>query len=180
MGDWGLAIIFLYVVCTAIRLARFNVQAAVEEKTSFMGLPSPAAAGILASYVLLSRWSGFTQRHLPEQGHGLVRGKPERLLNLRGAHPDGHHRLGHGFHDPLSQLEKAEPGIHQALDPGFHRFGLDRPGGGFRITSFTLFNHLPVLGNHQVPDQKSLGRLRKPAKAQPKIEPNPSYNYSPL
>ena len=59
MGAWGLSIIFLYVVCAAIRLARFNVQSQVEEKTSFMGLPSPAAAGILTSYVLLSRWSYF-------------------------------------------------------------------------------------------------------------------------
>ncbi len=56
---WGLAITALYVVCAAIRLARFNVQAQVEEKLHFMGLPSPAAAGCLASYVLLSRWPGF-------------------------------------------------------------------------------------------------------------------------
>lgn len=56
---WGLCITVLYVVCAAIRLARFNVQAQVEEKSHFMGLPSPAAAGILASYVLLSRWGGW-------------------------------------------------------------------------------------------------------------------------
>ena len=53
---WGISITVLYVVCTAVRLARFNVQAAIEEKDHFMGLPSPAAAGLLASYVLLSRW----------------------------------------------------------------------------------------------------------------------------
>jgi CDP-diacylglycerol--serine O-phosphatidyltransferase len=56
---WGLFIMALYVVCAAIRLARFNVQAQIEEKTQFMGLPSPAAAGLLASYVLFSQWGGW-------------------------------------------------------------------------------------------------------------------------
>jgi CDP-diacylglycerol---serine O-phosphatidyltransferase len=56
---WGVSIAVLYVVCTAIRLARFNVQAAIEEKSSFMGLPSPAAAGVMVSYILLSRWIGW-------------------------------------------------------------------------------------------------------------------------
>ena len=56
---WGISIAVLYVVCAAVRLARFNVQAAIEEKDHFMGLPSPGAAGLLASYVLLSRWGGW-------------------------------------------------------------------------------------------------------------------------
>ncbi|MBI1784105.1 CDP-diacylglycerol--serine O-phosphatidyltransferase [Candidatus Sumerlaeota bacterium] len=34
----------LFVVCGALRLARFNVQAAKEEKKSFLGLPIPGAA----------------------------------------------------------------------------------------------------------------------------------------
>ena len=55
----GVALPVFYVVCAAVRLARFNVQAGVEEKDKFMGLPSPAAAGVLASYVLLSRWAGW-------------------------------------------------------------------------------------------------------------------------
>lgn len=58
----GLSITFLYVVCTAIRLARFNVQAQIEEKSHFTGLPSPAAAGLLASYVLLAHWSGWYEK----------------------------------------------------------------------------------------------------------------------
>jgi CDP-diacylglycerol--serine O-phosphatidyltransferase len=58
----GLSITFFYVVCTAIRLARFNVQAQVEEKSHFTGLPSPAAAGLLASYVLLAHWSGWYEK----------------------------------------------------------------------------------------------------------------------
>lgn len=43
---------FFYVACTALRLARFNVQSGVIEKAYFQGLPSPMAAGIVASAVL--------------------------------------------------------------------------------------------------------------------------------
>lgn len=43
---------FLYVTCGALRLARFNVQANVIEKSYFQGLPIPMAAGIVASSVL--------------------------------------------------------------------------------------------------------------------------------
>jgi CDP-diacylglycerol--serine O-phosphatidyltransferase len=55
----GISIMVMYVVCAAIRLARFNVQAQQEEKAHFVGLPSPAAAGMLASYILFSRWGGW-------------------------------------------------------------------------------------------------------------------------
>jgi CDP-diacylglycerol--serine O-phosphatidyltransferase len=58
----GLSITIFYIVCAAIRLARFNVQAQVEEKSHFMGLPSPAAAGLLSSYVLLAHWSGWYEK----------------------------------------------------------------------------------------------------------------------
>ncbi len=42
-----------YFACTAVRLARFNVENAPEESShqSFAGLPSPAAAGVLATLV---------------------------------------------------------------------------------------------------------------------------------
>lgn len=43
---------FLYAVATALRLARFNTQ--TSDKSCFQGLPSPAAAGIIASMV----WMG--------------------------------------------------------------------------------------------------------------------------
>ncbi len=60
----GLSITLLYVVCTAIRLARFNVQAQVEEKSHFTGLPSPAAAGLLASYVLFAHYQGWYEKKI--------------------------------------------------------------------------------------------------------------------
>ena len=44
----------VYVACAAIRLARFNVENEEDETShmSFMGLPTPAAAGVLASMVV--------------------------------------------------------------------------------------------------------------------------------
>jgi CDP-diacylglycerol--serine O-phosphatidyltransferase len=44
----GLAIAFLYVACAALRLARFNVSPS-KYRGRFEGLPSPAAAGMVAS-----------------------------------------------------------------------------------------------------------------------------------
>lgn len=48
-GRLGWLIGFIYVVCAAMRLARFNLQANVGDKRHFAGLPSPAAAGMLAA-----------------------------------------------------------------------------------------------------------------------------------
>ncbi|MBA3053055.1 CDP-diacylglycerol--serine O-phosphatidyltransferase [bacterium] len=50
----GWAVCLLFVLTVAIRLARYNTSASSEEKSPyFEGLPSPAAAGILAAFVLL-------------------------------------------------------------------------------------------------------------------------------
>ena len=51
-----------YISCAAIRLARFNVENIEDESShmSFIGLPSPAAAGVIISLVL------FQQESLPE------------------------------------------------------------------------------------------------------------------
>src|SRR5262245_25996320 len=43
----------LYMMCTILRLARFNVES-VEGSKKFKGLPSPAAAGCIASLSLVS------------------------------------------------------------------------------------------------------------------------------
>jgi CDP-diacylglycerol--serine O-phosphatidyltransferase len=48
-GRLGWLIGFLFVVCAAMRLARFNIRADITEKRHFAGLPSPAAAGALAT-----------------------------------------------------------------------------------------------------------------------------------
>ncbi|HSE91996.1 MAG TPA: CDP-diacylglycerol--serine O-phosphatidyltransferase [Methylomirabilota bacterium] len=44
---------FLFVICGALRLARFNVQTGLGDRRFFVGLSTPAAAGIVASSVLL-------------------------------------------------------------------------------------------------------------------------------
>ena len=51
-GKWGFISAFLYVLCTALRLARFNVQSSTVEKKEFQGLPSPGAAAGIATTVL--------------------------------------------------------------------------------------------------------------------------------
>jgi CDP-diacylglycerol--serine O-phosphatidyltransferase len=51
-GRIGWLACFLFVTCGALRLARFNVQANIVEKSYFQGLPIPMAAGIVASSVL--------------------------------------------------------------------------------------------------------------------------------
>jgi CDP-diacylglycerol--serine O-phosphatidyltransferase len=45
----GWLIAFLFVACAATRLARFNIQHGSSDKRFFAGLPSPAAAGVVAS-----------------------------------------------------------------------------------------------------------------------------------
>jgi CDP-diacylglycerol--serine O-phosphatidyltransferase len=45
----GWLIAFLFVICAATRLARFNIQHAASDKRHFVGLPSPPAAAVLAS-----------------------------------------------------------------------------------------------------------------------------------
>ncbi len=53
MGKLGIAIAVLFVLCSALRLAKFNVQAKEGiVHSSFMGLPTPASAGLLISFVL--------------------------------------------------------------------------------------------------------------------------------
>ncbi|MGA1709162.1 MAG: CDP-alcohol phosphatidyltransferase family protein [Phycisphaerales bacterium] len=62
---WAIAAV--YICCTALRLARFNAEASAaggEEHRTFFGLPSPGAAGAVASLIvlhqhLLSRHTGI-------------------------------------------------------------------------------------------------------------------------
>ena len=52
LGRLGWAAGFLFVAAAAVRLARFNIQTGSHDKRYFVGMPSPAAAGVLASTVL--------------------------------------------------------------------------------------------------------------------------------
>ena len=51
LGKIGWLGAFLYAACAALRLARFNSQVATVDKRYFVGLASPAAAGLMASFV---------------------------------------------------------------------------------------------------------------------------------
>lgn len=51
MGKWGWIAAFVYCAGAALRLARFNTQLEVAGKRFFQGLPSPAAAALLAGLV---------------------------------------------------------------------------------------------------------------------------------
>jgi CDP-diacylglycerol---serine O-phosphatidyltransferase len=61
----------VYMSCAAIRLARFNVENEEDESAhmSFVGLPSPAAAGVIASLVI------FQQQTIPDiKEHSMLAG----------------------------------------------------------------------------------------------------------
>ncbi|HDM10529.1 MAG: CDP-diacylglycerol--serine O-phosphatidyltransferase [Deltaproteobacteria bacterium] len=51
-GRLGWLACFTYVVCGALRLARFNVQVGVQNPGLFKGLPIPGAAAFIASFIL--------------------------------------------------------------------------------------------------------------------------------
>lgn len=65
-GRMGWLAAFLFVVCGALRLARFNLQGSTVESRFFSGLPTPAAAGVIATGVLVFYKVGDTgvSRHL--------------------------------------------------------------------------------------------------------------------
>ena len=52
-GRFGWLAAFLFVVCGALRLARFNVMSSAGEVKYFKGLPIPAAASMIALTILL-------------------------------------------------------------------------------------------------------------------------------
>ena len=53
MGKLGWLAAFIYVAGAALRLARFNTNASVIDKRFFQGLPSPAAAALVAGFIWL-------------------------------------------------------------------------------------------------------------------------------
>jgi CDP-diacylglycerol--serine O-phosphatidyltransferase len=52
LGVWGWMASGIFVVCGALRLARFNIQVASTDKRRFTGLPVPGAALMIAGLVL--------------------------------------------------------------------------------------------------------------------------------
>lgn len=66
-GVWGWLAASLYVICGALRLARFNVQLTIVSKKNFVGLPIPAAAAVVATTILMYFFlggAGATSKHI--------------------------------------------------------------------------------------------------------------------
>ena len=64
LGRWGWFAAFVYCACAALRLARFNVNTGVVDKRYFQGLPSPAAAALVAGFILFCTDLGLTGEDL--------------------------------------------------------------------------------------------------------------------
>lgn len=62
-GKWGWLVAFLFVVCGALRLARFNVQVGIINSRVFNGLPIPGGAAVLATFLLLFYYLGGEGRY---------------------------------------------------------------------------------------------------------------------
>lgn len=60
LGKIGWIAAFIYAVGAALRLARFNTMLGVEEKRYFTGLPSPAAAALVAGVIWAANDKGVT------------------------------------------------------------------------------------------------------------------------
>ena len=60
------AVCFLFLMCGALRLARFNAQLKGFDKAHFSGLPIPTAAGTLAAYILFTErvWESAHEPHI--------------------------------------------------------------------------------------------------------------------
>ena len=59
LGKWGWIAAFVYCVGAALRLARFNTNIEVVDKRYFQGLPSPAAAALIAGFVWIMNNNGI-------------------------------------------------------------------------------------------------------------------------
>ena len=61
-GRLGWLAAFMFVICGALRLARFNVQKTHEDVSYFKGLPIPAAGSFIAALILfVESWEGSMQ-----------------------------------------------------------------------------------------------------------------------
>jgi CDP-diacylglycerol--serine O-phosphatidyltransferase len=64
-AEWSWVVCFLYIVAAILRLARFNIEQAGTDKTSFHGLPSPISGACLATFYAFTTtdvWDRFFSR----------------------------------------------------------------------------------------------------------------------
>lgn len=64
-GKLGWLVSFVFTASAALRLARFNTQASAMDRKYFQGLPSPAAAALLAGFVWMVESNGINFEYNP-------------------------------------------------------------------------------------------------------------------
>ncbi len=72
LGKLGWSVAFIYVACAALRLARFNAQIDVADKSWFTGLASPPAAATIAATVWVAHDLGWMGDAIPREALLLV------------------------------------------------------------------------------------------------------------
>jgi len=72
LGRWGWIAAFVYCSCAALRLARFNVNTGVVDKRYFQGMPSPAAAALVAGFIWLTSALLVSHRDVPIFGQVIA------------------------------------------------------------------------------------------------------------
>ena len=72
LGKYGWAAAFAYCACAALRLARFNTNIGVVDKRYFQGLPSPAAAAVVAGFVWAMDSFDYTGSRLDWYAAGIT------------------------------------------------------------------------------------------------------------
>ena len=72
LGKLGWIAAFVYCAAAACRLARFNTNIEVVDKRYFQGLPSPAAAAVVAGYILMMTDLGISGMQLPWVSWGIA------------------------------------------------------------------------------------------------------------
>jgi CDP-diacylglycerol---serine O-phosphatidyltransferase len=68
LGKLGWSAAFIYTAAAALRLARFNTQAEIQDKRYFQGLASPPAAALIAGMV----WLGEESFGLSEESFAVI------------------------------------------------------------------------------------------------------------
>ncbi len=148
---WGSCMV--YVVCAALRLARFNVQTGLDEEShrSFVGLPSPAAAGQVVSLILLDAHLrshheiGLVARLLP-----TVAFFAGALMVSRVPYP---HLMSRFMRRHHSFAELAFLAIAVVLAVSYPEFALAAGFSAFTVTGLVAAAHRAVLrrGEEQEP-----------------------------
>ena len=80
-GQWAWILSFVYVTAAVLRLARFNIEQGGEAKRHFHGLPSPAAAGTIATYYPFSQ-TQFFQTYLSDLAWAQIMGVGMVLIGV--------------------------------------------------------------------------------------------------